>query len=114
MRDDRNDAGSKLTYFLAGAGIGAVIALLFANPSWAVLRARYRSDSRGQYGKQIAELLPLQCRRRPEVGQFRTRIISIIAQTASCTYKDSNCETSNKVKVRNISFQWLTSSADRY
>ena len=38
MRDDRNDAGSKLTYFLAGAGIGAVIALLFAPKAGRELR----------------------------------------------------------------------------
>jgi gas vesicle protein len=43
MRDDdrdyRSDTSSKLTYFLAGAGIGAVIALLFAPKAGHELRA---------------------------------------------------------------------------
>jgi gas vesicle protein len=39
MRDDeRSDTSSKLTYFLAGAGIGAIIALLFAPKAGRELR----------------------------------------------------------------------------
>ena len=47
MRDDeRSDASSKLTYFLAGAGIGAVIALLFAPKAGRELRADIQDATR--------------------------------------------------------------------
>jgi len=50
MSDDRSDVGSKLTYFLAGAGIGAVIALLFAPKAGRELRGDIADANAAQYG----------------------------------------------------------------
>ena len=64
MSDNNNNSGDKFLYFVAGAGIGAVFALLFAPKSGRETReliARTASDSRDflstkvNEGRQIVE-----------------------------------------------------------
>ena len=55
---DRNSGGDKFVYFLAGAGIGAVVALLFAPKSGRETReliARTATDSRDFLSGKISE-----------------------------------------------------------
>ena len=64
--DDRSDASSKLTYFLAGAGIGAIIALLFAPKAGHELRGEiadatrrsmdYANDNARALGQRASDL----------------------------------------------------------
>lgn len=62
MAEDRGDRGAdKLVYFLVGAGIGAITALLFAPKAGSELRAdladaaRRSADSARDVGRQIGE-----------------------------------------------------------
>jgi gas vesicle protein len=62
MAEERQDRGSdKLVYFLIGAGIGAVTALLFAPKAGSELRAdladaaRRSADSARDLGRQVGE-----------------------------------------------------------
>jgi gas vesicle protein len=58
MSDNSNSGGDKLVFFLAGAGIGAVLALLFAPKSGRETReliARTATDSRDFITNKVTE-----------------------------------------------------------
>jgi len=58
MGDNNNSGGDKLAFFLAGAGIGAVLALLFAPKSGRETReliARTATDSRDYITNKVTE-----------------------------------------------------------
>ena len=58
MNNNNNGGGDKLAFFLAGAGIGAVLALLFAPKSGRETReliARTATDSRDYINNKVSE-----------------------------------------------------------
>jgi gas vesicle protein len=89
--DDRSDVSSKLTYFLAGAGIGAVVALLFAPKAGRELRGNIADATRRSidYANDNARAL----------GQRATDVYSSSREKAAEIYDLSREKTSGIVEA---------------
>jgi gas vesicle protein len=89
--DDRSDTSSKLTYFLAGAGIGAIIALLFAPKAGHELRGEIADATRRSidYANDNARAL----------GQRASDVYSTGREKASELYDLSREKTSDFVEA---------------